>query len=94
MPSCESLPSRSRSPSRLPCELPSATRKPPAQKPPAGESREREPRVAEPRAEPRVAEPKSGSADRDAECARLFARLSIGENNQELIDRVKTLRCR
>jgi hypothetical protein len=56
-----------------------------------------EPRATEPRSEPRAeprAEPRSGSADRDAECGRLFARLSIGENNQELIDRVKALRCR
>ena len=64
------------------------TRKPPP-KPAATEPRAAEPRVVEPRAEPRAA-----SADRDAECARLFARLSLGENNQELIDRVKTLRCR
>jgi serine/threonine protein kinase len=72
-----------------------AARKPPLQKP---ERRTDpppiEPRAVEPRsAEPRVAEPRGG-ADREAECARLFARLSIGESNQELIDRVKTLRCR
>ena len=65
------------------------TRKPPVQKPAPAE-----PRAPEPRPEPRAAEPRSGGADREAECARLFARLSLGENNQELIDRVKTLRCR
>ena len=32
-------------------------------------------RRTEPRSEPRMAEPRSGGADREAECARLFARL-------------------
>ena len=84
---------------------PATTRRPAPQKPPAGEARTAEPRAAdpteprperrtEPRSEPRTAEPRSGGSEREAECARLFARLSLGENNQDLIDRVKTLRCR
>jgi serine/threonine protein kinase len=33
-------------------------------------------------------------ASRRAECGRIFQRLSLGENNAELIERLKTLQCR
>jgi hypothetical protein len=53
---------------------------------------------AEPRTEPRVAAPRvteaaAPSNNRD-ECAKLFQRLSIGDTDQGLIDRIRTLRCR
>ncbi len=47
----------------------------------------------EPRSEPRTAEPRAGT-DNQAECGRLFQRLSIGDTDQGLIDRVRTLHCR
>ncbi len=58
-----------------------------------------EPRVTETRtAEPRVVAPRATEAaepsnNRD-ECAKLFQRLSIGDTDQGLIDRIRTLRCR
>ncbi|MEO7056304.1 MAG: protein kinase [Caldimonas sp.] len=63
-----------------------------------------EPRTAEPRptatrrAEPREVAPRATEAaapsnNRD-ECAKLFQRLSIGDSDQGLIDRIRTLRCR
>jgi hypothetical protein len=45
-----------------------------------------------PRSEPPAAEPRPGS-NNQAECARLFQRLSIGDTDQSLIDRVRTLHC-
>jgi serine/threonine protein kinase len=47
----------------------------------------------EPRSEPPAAAPHAGT-DNQAECARLFQRLSIGDTDQGLIDRVRTLHCR
>ncbi len=62
-----------------------------------------EPRERRPEAPPRVTEPKSveprnaglpaAGGNRD-ECARLFQRLSIGDTDQSLIDRIRALRCR
>ena len=51
-----------------------------------------EPTREPPQAEPRHTERASGS--NEAECARLFQRLSIGESSPDLIERVRTLRCR
>ena len=65
-------------------------RKPPPSKPePRQEARERR---IEP-TEAKVAEPKPANDNRE-ECARLFQRLSIGDTDQTLIDRIRTLRCR
>ena len=61
---------------------------------PRDRSTTRKPPVARqaPRSEPPAAEPRAGSDNR-AECARLFQRLSIGDTDQSLIDRVRTLHC-
>ncbi len=48
----------------------------------------------EPKAEPRNAEAPAAANDNRDECARLFQRLSIGDTDQSLIDRIRTLRCR
>ena len=65
-------------------------RKPASAKPePRQEARERR---SEP-AETKAAEPKPATDNRE-ECARLFQRLSIGDTDQSLIDRIRTLRCR
>ena len=45
------------------------------------------------REEPAATAPHADDA-KQAECARLFQRLSIGESSPELIERVRTLRCR
>ena len=57
------------------------------------EPRETKPRPAETKTtEPKVAaEPRQDNRD---ECAKLFQRLSIGDTDQSLIDRIRTLRCR
>ena len=52
-----------------------------------------EPRERRPEPLPRNAEAPAASNNRD-ECARLFQRLSIGDTDQSLIDRIRTLRCR
>jgi serine/threonine protein kinase len=65
-------------------------RKPPPSKPePRPEARERR---VEP-TETKAAEPKPANDNRE-ECARLFQRLSLGDGDQSLIDRYRTLRCR
>ena len=38
-------------------------------------------------------EPAANAAD-EAECVRIFQRLSLGENNPALLNRLKTLNCR
>ena len=85
-----------------PTTIPASTAlaaKPPRPRPepktePARERRaEAPPRVAEPRTEPRNTEATGANSNRD-ECARLFQRLSIGDTDQSLIDRIRTLRCR
>ncbi len=71
-----------------------ATSKPARPKPePRVEPKEPRPRVSEPKTtEPgAAAEPKLDNRD---ECAKLFQRLSIGDTDQSLIDRIRTLRCR
>ncbi|MEO8524482.1 MAG: protein kinase [Caldimonas sp.] len=71
-------------------EQKTAVRKPPPAKPEARkETRERR---VEP-TETKVAEPKPANDNRD-ECAKLFQRLSLGDGDQSLIDRYRTLRCR
>ena len=75
-------------------EVKPATGKPARPKPePRVEPKEPRPRVSEPKTtEPRAAaEPKQDNRD---ECAKLFQRLSIGDTDQSLIDRIRTLRCR
>ena len=69
--------------------------KPPRPRPEPRERRpDAQPRIAEPKAvEPRTADAPAGPNNRD-ECARLFQRLSIGDTDQSLIDRIRTLRCR
>ncbi len=64
-------------------------RKPAPAKPEPHQARERR---SEP-TETKAAEPKPASDNRE-ECARLFQRLSIGDTDQSLIDRIRTLRCR
>ena len=86
----------------VPATIPASTAlaaKPPRPRPepktePARERRaEAPPRGAEPRTEPRNTEATGANSNRD-ECARLFQRLSIGDTDQSLIDRIRTLRCR
>ena len=66
-------------------------------KPGTGESRPPPRKTAETkpdrREEPAATAPHADDA-KQAECARLFQRLSIGESSPELIERVRTLRCR
>jgi hypothetical protein len=65
-------------------------RKPAAAKPePRQEARER--RTEQTETKPVEAKPAN---DNREECARLFQRLSIGDTDQSLIDRIRTLRCR
>ena len=52
-----------------------------------------EPRERRPEPLPRNAEAPAATNNRD-ECAKLFQRLSIGDSDQSLIDRIRTLRCR
>ena len=62
---------------------------------PRSEARERNTEARS--SEGRTAEPKAAESDAGAnrsECARLFQRLSIGDTDQALIDRIRTLRCR
>ncbi len=62
--------------------------------PPAERRPERRERAAAPAPEyTRPAEPKPAN-DTQAECGRLFQRLSLGEADQALMDRIRALRCR
>ena len=96
------LPAQTALPPPVVSTTPASTALPPkAARPrpePRTEPRERRPeatpRVAEPKAvEPRNAETPAAAGNRD-ECARLFQRLSIGDTDQSLIDRIRALRCR
>jgi serine/threonine protein kinase len=65
-------------------------------KPVTGESRPPPRKTAEPKPDRRDEPAATAHADdaKQAECARLFQRLSIGESSPELIERVRTLHCR
>lgn len=50
---------------------------------------------AAPRAEsPKVAHPQADSGATTVECMRILQRISLGENNAQLVERLRTLKCR
>jgi hypothetical protein len=71
---------------------PRAARRSAAADTPAEQAEARTQRTAKP---PSVQkrEPATASAADEAECARIFQRLSLGESNAALLSRLKTLKC-
>ncbi|KQQ88076.1 serine/threonine-protein kinase [Massilia sp. Leaf139] len=63
----------------------------PAPAPPAGATRKSE--HARPQNSPERSKPAPAKAKADPECERILVRMSLGESSQELIDRMKTLKC-
>ena len=89
----ETLPPRDASPTVTtpPKPVAAADPKPPVRKPPPSttppETRERPPAPVQARPEPKT-------ADNSAECARIFQLISLGQADQSVMDRFRTLRCR
>ena len=79
-----------------------ATTKPPVRiEPPRTATAQDRPAVRKPAGtrpdsgdEPTGAQTKSTASDNKAECAKLFQRLSLGDTDETLAERVRTLRCR
>jgi serine/threonine protein kinase len=72
---------------------PRATRKPPSPDT-AAAPREPSPKRTSPRPDTATPERVQADADSRAECARIVQRLSLGESSPELLDRLKSLKCR
>jgi serine/threonine protein kinase len=62
--------------------------------PAAAPAERKAPRAAVASSEPRATERRSANAERDAECARVLQRLSLGETSPALIERGRALKCR